>query len=287
MSWKLVILILFIIFLLFLFYKLINFNSTKYNENTVIVSITTSPKRILLMQDVINSILSQSHPPDLIRINIPNIYKRSKQSYQIPDYILDNPKIQIVRYEEDLGPIMKVLPTILDYSDHPNACIIYTDDDVLMLPNTIKTFLNYINNNPEIVYCLSGFNLERYNSWKRPRHGCFIDVVEGYMSVCLSNQIIKKLKSIKEYYNLYRHDSNCIVSDDLLLSNFYSMKQLKKYKIYETDTNFDLWWISGNELSYGKENDAIQNIDPDQHFSRYIKVLHLLQSQGMNFLTTI
>ena len=49
----------------------------KNSKDKVIISLTTSPTRILLMEPVINSILNQSYPPDLIRINIPKVFKRT------------------------------------------------------------------------------------------------------------------------------------------------------------------------------------------------------------------
>ena len=81
--------------------KIIENNNDIENNNNIdvtIVSITTSPKRIKLMKNTLDSILNQSHPPDLIRINIPKQFKRTGQYYEIPDFIKKNNKIQIFQY---------------------------------------------------------------------------------------------------------------------------------------------------------------------------------------------
>lgn len=262
------------------------------NKSIIIVSITTSPRRIKLMKPVIASIMTQSRPPDLIRINIPKIFKRFNTSYdEIPEFILSNDKIQIIQYEKDYGPIMKMLPTVLEYKDHPNTSIIYTDDDVLMAPRTIEVFLNYEKKYPNDVLCFSGFSFENINSWVRPamHNNAYVDLAEGYMSVFLNNNVIKKLNTnftLMDYYNLIENDDYCFTSDDLTISNFLEIKQIKKLKIYDQLCNFDIWWYLRCDLSYGKDGDGIMHLSNDQHFTRYKKSIDYLNRSGLNFLVT-
>ena len=270
--------------------KILVVENKKYdnNVNVTIVSITTSPRRIKLMKNTLDSILNQTHPPDLIRINIPKQFKRTGQYYDdIPDFIKNNDKIQIFQYEEDYGPIMKLLPTLLDYSEHPNANIIYVDDDVLMLPHTIETFIKYININPNFVYCLSGFNYKGDKKrWLVNHTPSYVNVPEGYMSVCLSNAVIKKIKqnsSIEDYYRFFSKNEYCFTSDDLMIGNFLAMNNILIYEIHDDKANFYLWWKSGCELQYGKSGDGIQHLEQDQHFTRYNKAFQYLIENNMNF----
>ena len=76
---------------------------TYYSNNKIIVSITTSPSRILMMEPVINSLLKQTYPPTLIRINIPKIFKRTKENYKIPIFITNNPKTADTPINTKLG----------------------------------------------------------------------------------------------------------------------------------------------------------------------------------------
>jgi hypothetical protein len=262
---------------------------TSNNKHVVIVSITTSPRRIKLMKNTLDSILNQTYPPDLIRINIPKQFKRTGQTYEIPDFIKNNHKIQIFQYEEDYGPIMKLLPTLSDYSEHPNANIIYVDDDVLMLPHTIETFIKYININPNFVYCLSGFDFKGPQNWIRNNNvPCYVNIPEGYMSVCFSNKIIKKITnqitySIKDYYSFFSKNEYCFTSDDLMIGNFLAMNNIQIYKIHDDKANFNLWWKSGCELQYGKAGDGIMHLETDQHFTRYNKAFQYLIENNMNY----
>ena len=256
-----------------------------YNKNKIIVSLTTSPRRIYFMKKVIDSILNQTLKPDLIRINIPKIHKRSNQTYKIPIFILNNPKIKIYTYDEDLGPIKKILPSIIE---EKNATIIYTDDDVLMLPKTIEIFMNYASNDPYYVYCLSGFNYNRNLSWNINKNlfSEFVNIPEGYMSVCLSSSLIKQIskKLLSKYYNLCKKNEFCFTSDDLILGNFFAMNNIKIIRIHEEDTNFYEWWYSGCELSYGKDGDGIQHISNDEHYSRYNNAYDFLKLNNINYL---
>lgn len=223
----------------------------KIDIHNIIFSITTSPKRILLMEKTINSILNQSVSPTLIRINIPKVFKRTGESYIIPTFISNNPKIKIYEYEEDYGPIMKVLPTIMDYKDDDHTIIIYGDDDVLTLPLTIENYLDFMIKDSKNIYCLSGFNFMNDNSFNNR-----VNIVEGFATVCLKSNIIKT--SIIEYYNIIKDNKDCFQSDDLTLSNFFAMNKIKLYQVYTEKANIDLWWNSGCELNYGNLKDGLK-----------------------------
>lgn len=256
-----------------------------YKKQKIIVSITTSPRRIYLMKNVIDSILNQSVTPDYIRINIPFIHKRSNQSYKIPTFILNNPKIKVYVYDEDFGPIMKILPSIIE---EKNATIIYTDDDVLMLPKTIEVFVNYSSNDPNYVYCLSGFGYHRNFMWNYTKNffSEFVNIPEGYMSVCLHSSLIKRIdkKLLQKYYEVCKHNEFCFTSDDLVLGNFFAMNNIKIIRIHEDHTNFYKWWNSGCELPYGKDGDGIQHISNDEHYTRYNNAYDFLALNKINYI---
>ena len=259
------------------------FQFKQENKRRIIVSLTTSPRRIKLMEKTIESILNQTIQPDLIRINIPKIFKRTGETYEIPNYLLNHPKIQIVEYEKDYGPIMKILPTIIDYKDHSDANIIYTDDDVLMLPKTIETFLEF--SDTENILCFSGIEFNGVKKWIRNKLPSFVNVPEGYMGVYINKKVLNKIKySIMDYYNIISENEYCFTSDDLMLGNFFAMNEIFVYRIHDEKVNFDLWWNSGCELSYGKDGDGISSLESDQHFTRYNKAYNFLKQNSMNYI---
>lgn len=269
-----------ILFVCILFYFLNNAN----NEPYVIVSITTSPRRILLMEPVINSILNQTYPPDLIRINIPYKFKRNGEKYIIPSFLKNNPKIKIYRYEEDLGPIMKVLPTIIDHKNDDNTIIIYTDDDIIMLPNMIETHLDKINEDSSNVYCFSGIYYPE-GKWININIEGFIDIPEGYMSVAFKSNILKDKSCIYEYYEKLKHDKDCFQSDDFIIGNYFSMNKIKKYQIFNKDLNRHIWWKNyRNVLSYGVDEDGLQHLNEGGHEQTYKRIYNKLKEINYLFL---
>lgn len=258
----------------------------KNEDPIIVVSLTTSPRRINMIQKTIDSILNQTTPPNLIRINIPTVFKRTGEMYSIPNFLLNHRKIQVVQYKEDYGPIMKILPTIMDYKDHSNVSIIYTDDDVIMLPKTIETFLKSGNTNSEYALCFSGFQFNRENRWIRNNDKeCFVNVPEGYMSVYLNKNVLNKMRySLMDYYKIISQNEYCFTSDDLMMGNFYAMNGIFVYKIQTDDVNYNLWWQSGCELPYGKDGDGISSLASDQHFTRYNKAYDFLKQSNINFI---
>jgi hypothetical protein len=241
-----------------------------------------------MMQKTIDSILNQTKPPDLIRINIPAIFKRTGETYIIPNFLLNHPKIQVVQYKEDYGPIMKILPTIMDYKNHSNASIIYTDDDVIMLPKTIETFLKLEDKYPEYTLCFSGFQFNGKNRWNRNNTECFVNVAEGYMCVYLNKNVLGRMRySLMDYYKMISQNEYCFTSDDLMMGNFYAMNGIFVYKIQTDEVNYNLWWNSGCELPYGKDGDGISSLASDQHFTRYNNAYDYLKHLNINFFNIV
>lgn len=102
-------------------------------KRRVVVTLTTSPHRILTLQPTIDSLLNrQSEPPDILQINLPRVFERTKTAYpndtDLPDWLTKNKKIRLHHIENDYGPITKLLP-VLDTERDPNTIIVVVDDD--------------------------------------------------------------------------------------------------------------------------------------------------------------
>lgn len=108
-------------------------NATPYK---VILSMTTSPDRI----DKIHRLLQTIHPEmyDKIELNLPRVYKRTGKTYTIPTALSSFPKLEIVRIEQDMGPVTKVLPALMR---HKEAIVISMDDDIAYSTHNIASML--------------------------------------------------------------------------------------------------------------------------------------------------
>jgi hypothetical protein len=130
----------------------------------IVVSLTTIPSRVVFLRKTIESLLSQTHKPCSIELNIPEVYRKrdlgSVNLSSLPD------GISVFRCE-DSGPATKLLPTLSRYSGQ-NVCIIYCDDDRIYEKNMIARLLDRHRINPksavaeEVVQIKSRFYSRRY-----------------------------------------------------------------------------------------------------------------------------
>ena len=268
--------------------------NTQNNNYKVVVSLTTSPSRILTINKTLDTILNQSYPPDLIRINIPKIFKRTGETYNIPSFIKENPKIKIFEYDEDYGPIMKFLPACIEYKNDDNTIIIYTDDDVGMMDNLIETYVNFILLDPKNVYTIGGFGYknfiwDRYISDRKIMKD--VDVPEGYLSVAFKSSIFNKKDkmSLGDYYNIIKENKDCFQSDDLTIGNFMAMYGVKIKNIKTHLVSDHKWWSSGcNKMScefeIGNQGDGLKTINNGGHEATYERAYRFLKENNLDYI---
>jgi hypothetical protein len=122
-----------------------------------IVTMTTTPDRIQLLQPTLNSLLLSSQLPEKIQINIPQLY-RDNTPYIIPDYLLDHPWIHIHRIDQDMGPATKLLPTLHRYQNK-NIGIVVCDDDQIYPAAMLETYASQSVDKPNCALCLAGWTV--------------------------------------------------------------------------------------------------------------------------------
>ena len=237
----------------------------------LIVSFTTTPTRIKLIEPMINSILLQSRQPDMFIINLPTEYLKDKTELIIPDFIKNNDKI-IVNRCQDVGPATKLLG-ILDSNINFNNTdyIISVDDDVAYQKDLLKKYFKFICMFKNNVLGLQGFNLINgyiYYTNKTIKFN-HVDVLEGYGSVCYPYKFLKKdiLNTIK-YYPSY-----LINSDDIILSNYFN-KKTNLFLI--STTNFNIKKNTSFEYGFQKDALSFNNGNFKMHFSNYKKAFNYL-----------
>ena len=106
----------------------------------MIISFTTSPTRIHKCKPMLDSLLNQTQRPELILLNIPKSFRRTGETYEIPEFVSDNVMINVA--EQDYGPATKIIPTVkyLKKNGYPEETrILYLDDDILYQDQIIQT----------------------------------------------------------------------------------------------------------------------------------------------------
>jgi hypothetical protein len=119
-----------------------------------IVSLSTIPSRIALMEPTIKSLLRQTRAPRRIMINVPDYSIREQVAYVIPSFLQGLTSVDIRRCP-DLGPATKFLPTLV--SEAPNAKIIVVDDDRIYPRALVEELCAAAETDPKAAFSMSGW----------------------------------------------------------------------------------------------------------------------------------
>lgn len=137
------------IFCQYLYRKKLKIRHKLSENNDVIVSLTTFPKRFSYLKYTLYSILKQTVIPDKIIVNLiksecPN------ELEDIPKDLLDFQEygVKFIFREENLKPHNKYFYTFQDY---PESIIITIDDDLYYRPTLIEKLLDLHKKNPTAV----------------------------------------------------------------------------------------------------------------------------------------
>ncbi len=119
-------------------------------NNKIIVSLTTFPARVMVVNKVIKSLMLQTKKPEKIVLWL--------AEEQFPNKLNDLPKdlVELVKYGleiewcSDLRSYKKLIPTIMKY---PDSIIITTDDDLYYPLDMIEKLYKEYLKNPEDIVC--------------------------------------------------------------------------------------------------------------------------------------
>jgi len=234
------------------FFNYIKSTQTQKHKNNIIVSLTTIPSRVPHIINTINSILMQTVLPSKIVIGIPLVSQREPHlKYIFHENILQHKLIDIIQYEEDKGPIMKLL-TGLDYADK-NTNIITIDDDTIYEEHLIETLITNIDNLHN-VYCTIGRDSNNKKSFgsEVKEEKKQLRTLEGYGGVLYKKSVINAEPLL---YMLETVSEICKYNDDLLISAYlqkeginiqlipYDVKEPINSSFFTKQTN-PLWLIN-------------------------------------------
>jgi glycosyltransferase involved in cell wall biosynthesis len=153
-------------------------------EREVVVSMTTSPKRINSIGKTIDCMMRQTLLPRRIVLNLPHVFKRDNSRFdKIPSFITENPLV-VVNFTDDIGPATKILPTVKLVSD-PEAYILSIDDDIYYPPDLIKTYVEAAEAFGRDAVVSNSYHLPGEKTTCIPSSECFPirHLLEGYTGV--------------------------------------------------------------------------------------------------------
>jgi len=240
------------------------------NANRIVVSMTTSPRRISKIKPVIDCVMAQTVKPDKLYLNLPYVFKRDNSTFQtpLPEFIVNNPLIHI-NWCDDIGPATKILP-IRDIEKDPETLILSIDDDTYYPPNLLETFIAFSKVYPDA--CITGRSFINDTKKKLPsdKYGTYVQLLEGFSGVLYKQKFLKDIN-----ISLLQQHKSCYLADDLYLSNELLKQNIPIIKIGDShDAIYNI-----KQLDYGFENDALhkQFIFNLSNHINYMKCSHILR----------
>jgi hypothetical protein len=248
----------------------------------IVVSFTTSPKRINLCERMVDSILNQSVSPDVFLLNIPKKY-RGEESYDVPSFIKEKVSLNVI--EKDLGPGTKIVPT-------PSYCkkegikaskYIYVDDDIEYPERMIESMMFCSDLNLAVsASCFSiikSINDKQIIGYHNERIINNYQIIEGFAGVCVSAEDIDGLG---DFYKTLPDHKCVVLSDDFYLSVFFHSKGIKLAEISIPGV-YCFLDLQRRFLDYGLQEDALHS---EGNISRYIEAFRMMQNTvGVKFPT--
>lgn len=126
------------------------------NRSNVIVSLTSIPSRLPLIEPALKSLLNQTRAPREIRLHLPKFSRREQCAYVVPEALRGLQCLKIIECERDWGPATKFIPAVLDLVDEQTILVV--DDDRIYPPNLIADLETAALKLPDAALCMTGWN---------------------------------------------------------------------------------------------------------------------------------
>jgi len=267
----------------------------------VVASLTTSPSRLNLLEPVIIALLNQDYKPWQIEINLPEKYK-NKEEYIIPEFLLPKedgkgntylkyPNVKIFRQERDIGPATKIIPTICRYMKDPDVYIASFDDDHKYPPKMISTLLKGLKvYGDKNTYTIGGINMHVGSKMTLEGHNPYftgqVDVVEGVFGVLYNPRLFDE--DLMSYFEKIIKCKECLTSDDITISNYLAMKNIKIIRLHFKNFNklilYKMILFNGLIIPESEKDGNAIHLMPGGHRRRYFDACIFLKENGLLFL---
>jgi hypothetical protein len=255
-------------------------------RHRIVISMTTSPRRINKIHKVIENLERQTIKPDLYFINLPRVFKRDGSTFtKIPAFLI-NDKIKL-NFCEDLGPATKIVPTCKSPHIKESDIIFSVDDDIYYPSNLIEMYLKYHMLYPNCVITGTSIFPLKGNKFDILEE---CELLEGFSCVLYKKRFLEDIplemfdKSTTPIYHY--------LSDDLVLSNYLVMKGIRilcfteKNPTIKRITPFD-YGLSEDALHKGASG-AASLCGPGEHcnFVNYVQTIKYLKERDAYYLDT-
>ncbi len=207
----------------------------------IIATLTTLPSRIEFLEPVLESMLTQTRPPDEIHLQLPALCKKENIEYRLPDFIHSMDKIKIQNHPHDFGPATKWLPA-LRYLQGEEVLLLIMDDDCFYPETMVEQLLIHAESDSSKVYCstggiLSGPLVQSFEVQPEPKENSLtiiteneklisVDTVQGFSLILFNTQLIdfSLIQSLE-------HEEVLPLADDILLSSLFEILEVERIQV--------------------------------------------------------
>ena len=284
----------FYVFIIFIILK-VSFSTFIFNENKLIISLSTNITNINLVHKVIYSILEQNVDHSLYRILLILSKKDFINKKILPInllFLINTKKIRIILIQKELNLLTKLLLALKEY---PNNPILLINDNIIFPEGWLEMFINdhkrypkdiisasiqyYFGNNLEIREFSEGYNGKNFGTFNHISNMVFNFALVNsnlggtlYPSKCFKN---------KDFYNLQLFLNISKESDDFWQS-FFIMKENKTLRQSSKIYDYTSYLINNNSYSFYKNKKKIlKKIKKSfiKYFHDFTKIVKLRQQK--------
>jgi hypothetical protein len=209
------------------------------NRVRIVVSLTTIPSRLEKLPMVLDSLIDkQTVKPDVVYLNVPHVFGRTGEVYDMSKLHYSNPRLKILRCD-DYGPVTKVLPALEAEHGNERTVILYTDDDAIPPPDFVEQYVRQSRRKPGHVMhavCGQGF----YTKSPTPiddNQGCTLP--EAFEGILLPVDAVKDLDDFKEFVMKAIRNKSCFKSDDYVVGAYLTSRGIPRSSVYGIRNRFE------------------------------------------------
>ena len=126
------------------------------DRSDVVISLTSIPSRLAMIEPTLKSLLCQTLAAREIRLYLPRFSHREQVAYSVPEGLRELSCLRIIECDRDWGPATKFIPAILELPDDQPLLVL--DDDRIYPPNLVHDLAMASSDLPDAALCMTGWN---------------------------------------------------------------------------------------------------------------------------------
>ncbi len=240
------------------------------NDDKIIVSLTSFPKRINKVWMVVETMFNQTHKPDKVILTLSELQFPDKK---IPQKLLEQTQrgLEIIWTKDDIRSHKKYYYTMQKY---PNSIVITVDDDVLYEKSLIKKLIHFNKIYPNCILCNWG-SIKIGNEYKNWENLLFQHKSPSYyvLQIGVGGVLYPPNSLYKDVFKKEYFLDMCPLADDIWLN---AMTVLNDTKIVKTDYKYYQMPI------LYKDNDTLDSLNNGENQNTK-QIGNLIKKYGKEF----